>query len=302
MTEQHPIVATPLPEGADRAYAKSIAFRYLIASTVILGASGILGMILRDSQAGAGRVPDAWYYAIMTAHGLGAFVGWGAFAVMGLAWWVMAEAGFPIRRFGKWMAEATWWLMVGGVFGVVVTCLLFKFGGSWVFLYPISLYGSGVWGKWTAFFFTFSVLLAGLAIVTWCVGILHTAVGPALGAVSKNPINRYFTSIGWGYLSPKRFATTGKGVPYAVIPLAVIALDMIIATLPLAVMLILLLVHTFVASVTVDPLWAKNILWWFGHPVVYLLLFPAVAVYYTLVPNLRADVGCCGARSGGRDP
>ncbi|CAB4702203.1 MAG: c-type cytochrome [Actinobacteria bacterium] len=284
MTE-HPITATPLPEGADRAYAKSVAFRYLIASTVILGASGLLGMVLRDSQAGAGRVPDAWYYAIMTAHGLGAFVGWGAFAVMGLAWWVLAEAGFPVRRFGRWMAEATWWLMVGGVFGVVVTCLLFKFGGSWVFLYPISLYGSGVWGKWTAFFFTFSVLLAGLAIVTWCVGILHTVVGPALGAVSKNPINRYFTSIGWGYLAPKKFASNGKGVPYAVIPLAVIALDMIIATLPLAVMLILLLVHTFVASVTVDPLWAKNILWWFGHPVVYLLLFPAVAVYYTLVPK-----------------
>ena len=78
MTE-HPVVATPLPDGADRAYAKSIALRYLIASTVILGASGLLGMILRDSQAGAGRVPDAWYYAIMTAHGLGAFVGWFAF-------------------------------------------------------------------------------------------------------------------------------------------------------------------------------------------------------------------------------
>ena len=30
----------------------------------------------------------------------------------------------------------------------------------------------------------------------------------------------------------------------------------------------------------VDPLLAKNVLWWFGHPVVYLLLFPAVALYY----------------------
>ena len=30
---------------------------------------------------------------------------------------------------------------------------------------------------------------------------------------------------------------------------------------------------------------AKNILWWFGHPVVYLLLFPAVAAYYWLIPR-----------------
>ena len=26
-------------------------------------------------------------------------------------------------------------------------------------------------------------------------------------------------------------------------------------------------------------------LWWFGHPVVYLLLFPAVAIYYLLIPR-----------------
>ena len=34
-----------------------------------------------------------------------------------------------------------------------------------------------------------------------------------------------------------------------------------------------------------NDLLAKNILWWFGHPVVYLLLFPAVAVYYWLIPR-----------------
>ena len=38
-------------------------------------------------------------------------------------------------------------------------------------------------------------------------------------------------------------------------------------------------------SVSVDPLLAKTMLWWFGHPVVYLLLFPAVAVYYHLIPS-----------------
>ena len=43
-----------------------------------------------------------------------------------------------------------------------------------------------------------------------------------------------------------------------------------------------------------DPLFAKNILWWFGHPVVYLLLFPAAAAYYWLDPPLRR----AGARRG----
>jgi cytochrome c oxidase subunit I len=44
-------------------------------------------------------------------------------------------------------------------------------------------------------------------------------------------------------------------------------------------------VQTWVPSWHVDPLLAKNVLWWFGHPVVYLLLFPAVSIYYLLVPR-----------------
>jgi cytochrome c oxidase subunit I len=281
-------IAVPAPvevvEAADLARARSLTLRYLLTSTSILGVAGVLGLLLRDSQAGVGRLPAAWFYALMTAHGLGAFVGWAGFAVMGLSFWVLAEIGFPLRPRGSLLAEATWWLMVGGVAGVVVTCLVFKYGGSWVFLYPISFHGAGVWGRWTSFFFSFSVLLVGLSIVTWCLAILDTVLGPALGAARTGIWHRLGVSMGFGYAAPRRFAST-RPVPYAVIPLAVIAVDMIIATLPLAVLLVEMMVQSLTPSVHVDPLLAKNVLWWFGHPVVYLLLFPAVAVYYVLVPR-----------------
>ena len=120
------------------------------------------------------RVGDNFWYALMTAHGLGSFVGWGAFAVMGLSWWVLAGVGFPVRGFGLAMARITWWLMVLGVLGVIVTTVFMGFGASWVFLYPLPFYGSGNWGDWATGLFSFSVLLAGLAIVSWCFAILHT--------------------------------------------------------------------------------------------------------------------------------
>ena len=142
------------------------------------------------------------------------------------------------------MAEATWWLMVVGVAGVVVTTLGFKFGGSWVFLYPMSFHSAGEWGRWTAFFFSGSVLLVGLSIVTWCLAILHTVLGPALHAVKTSLPNRLGVALGFGYVSPTRFATNPRPVPYAVIPLTVIALDMIIATLPLAVLLVEMMVQS----------------------------------------------------------
>ena len=260
--------------------------RYLVASTVILLASGLLGVLIRESQAGIGTLPDNTWYALMTAHGLGAFLGWAGFAVMGLSFWVLEEVGFELRRFGRLCAEATWWLMVLGVAGVLVSTLAMHFGGSWVFLYPLPFHGAGAWGRWATAVFSFSVLLAGLSIVTWCVSILDTVVGPALHAVKSSWPNRLGVALGLGFLWPKRFATNPRPVPYPVIPLTVIGLDMIVATLPLAVLLVEMIVQAFSPGVHVDPLFAKNILWWFGHPVVYLLLFPAVAVYYTLVPKL----------------
>jgi len=271
----------------DRDNARSLALRYIVASTVILAAAGLLGGVMRTSQAVPElRVGDNFWYSMMTAHGLGAFVGWGAFAVMGISWWILFQVGFPTRGFGLAMARLTWWLMVLGVAGVVVTTLLMGFGASWVFLYPLPFYGAGNWGQWATGLFSFSVLLAGLSIVTWCFGILHTVVNrESLHAVRSGIFNRFGISMGWGYLFPRRFATNPRPVPYPVIPLAVIGLDMIIATLPLAGLLVWQIAESIGWVGETNALLAKNILWWFGHPVVYLLLFPAVAAYYYLVPR-----------------
>jgi cytochrome c oxidase subunit 1 len=272
---------------ADRAVAKRLTLQVIGWSTVILAASGLLGVVLRWSQAVPDtRVGDNTWYAMMTAHGLGAFVGWAGFAVMGISWWLLASVGFPVRGFGVVMARLTTWLMVLGVAGVVVTTLLMQFAGSWVFLYPLPFAGQGEWGNWATGLFSFSVLLAGLAIVTWCFGILHTVLNrEALHAVSSSIFRRLGISFGWGYLWPRTFATNPTSVPYPVIPLAVIGLDMIIATLPLAGLLVWQIFQAAGWVGETDALLAKNILWWFGHPVVYLLLFPAVAAYYFLIPR-----------------
>ena len=268
--------------GDARAVARSLALWYVLASTAIFAVSGLLGVAMRQSQANIVTLDDNVFYAVMTAHGLGAFVGWAAFAVMGFAWWVLAEVGFPIGTLGSRLARAAWWCMVLGVAGVVVTTLVFSFAGSWVFLYPLPFHSAGQWGDWVTALFSASVLLAGLSIIIWCVAIIVVVTGPGLGS-DRGALNRLGAAMGLGILWPRKFATA-RPVPYPVIPLTVIAIDMIIATLPLAVLLVEMIIESF-TSISVDPLLAKNVLWWFGHPVVYLLLFPAVAIYYLLVPR-----------------
>ena len=273
-------------DAEEREDARRLTLRYVVASSIILLASGLLGVMLRLSQADVGRLGDNTWYALMTAHGLGAFLGWAGFAVMGFSFWVLVSVGFPVRGAGLAFARLTWWLMVLGVAGVLLTTLFMGFAASWVFLYPLSFHSAGQWTDTTAAIFHASVLFVGLSIVTWCLAVLHTVVGPALHAVKPGLANRVGIALGFGYLWPRRFATNPRDVPYPVIPLAVIGLDMIVATLPLAGLLVWMIAQSFDSSVGVDPLFAKNILWWFGHPVVYLLLFPAVAIYYYVVPRI----------------
>ena len=268
------------------ATARTWTVRYLWASTLIFFVTAALGGLLRFSLADVGRLPDNTYYAVMTVHGLGAFLGWAGFALMGFAIWILAKLGFELRPFGLWMMKATFWLFVLGTLGVVIATLGMSFAGSWVFLYPLPFESASEWSDFAAGFFSASVLLVGLGIVTWCLGILHTVTGPAIHAAKGAGIfKRLGIALGFGYLWPKRFATNPKQVAYPVLPLTVIAIDMIIATLPLAVLLVVMIIQSADPSVSVDPLLAKNILWWFGHPVVYLLLFPAVAIYYYLIPK-----------------
>jgi cytochrome c oxidase subunit 1 len=258
--------------------------RYFIASTAVLFAAGALGVIMRQSQANLLRVSPNFFYAAMTAHGLGAFVAWAGFAVMGFGYWVLESVGFKMRPLAFALGQVAFWTMVIGTAGIVITTLIFGFGGSWVFLYPIPFHSASQWGHVATAFFCFSVLLAGVAILAWCVSILMACVGPSSPAEKPGVLNRLGVSFGMAILWPKRFPVR-EPLPYPVLPLAVIAIDMIIATLPLAVLLVEMIIQAFAPSVTVDPLLAKNVLWFFGHPVVYLLLFPAVAVYYLLIPR-----------------
>jgi cytochrome c oxidase subunit I len=273
-------------EAVADARVKALVMRYFVASTAFFLIAGVLGVVMRQSQGDLVRVDDNFFYAIMTAHGLGAFVAWAGFAVMGFGYWVLRSIGFEIRPLAFGLAQATFWAMVVGTLGIVVSTLFLGFAASWVFLYPLPFNSAGEWGDVATALFSVSVLLAGVAILTWCASILHAITGPSLPATSTSWLNRLGVAVGLGILFPRRFPTArDRPFPYAVLPLAVIAVDMIIATLPLAVLLVEMTIQSFAPSVTVDPLLAKNILWFFGHPVVYLLLFPAVAIYYLLIPR-----------------
>lgn len=265
------------------ARTRRLVLRWIWTATAFLGVAGVLGLLLRLGQAEFISLDGNLWYAIMTAHGLGAFVAWAGFFLMGISFWVLNKCGFHIRSFI--LPELTYWTMVIGVLGIVLTTLLGGFGGSWVFLYPLAFHSAGQWSDTVTGVFSASVLIAGVSILAYCAAVLHTIIGPGLQAEKDTIGQRIGLAFGFGLLWPSRFKTRRGREPYPVLPLAVNAVDMFLATLPFALLLVFQIIESVHTGFSINTLLAGNLLWAFGHPVVYLLLFPAAAVYYYLIPR-----------------
>ncbi len=260
-----------MEQNNDLDIAKEMSLGYYLTGVTILAVAALLGFIVRLSQTGAlGNVPQL-YYTLMTLHGMAAFVGWGCFVAMGLTWYTLVKHLDSPLHSTKLVMFIYWNFMVG-VLLLVVATLFGNFGGSWVFLYPLSFYG--YWENWAAFMWNLGVALAGISIILYGVEILLTI---------KKAGYSLLDALGFEILKPSKWKEGEKRVPLPIVPLAVIGWGMIIATLPFAYLLVYTLLEFMDLVPRMDTLLAKNMLWWFGHPVVYLILFPVVSFMYSIV-------------------
>lgn len=248
--------------------AKTLSLGYFVTGGLVLAIAVLLGLLVRVSQTGwLGNVPRL-YYSLMTLHGMAAFVGWGCFTAIGLTWYVLVKTlKSPLHSVT--MVKVIYWLFATAFVLLVISVLYGQFGGSWVFLYPISFYG--YWDSTAASLWTLGVILAGVGIILYGLEILLTirkAGYSLLAALGFESFRKDFDKI-------------ENRIPLAAVPFAVIGLGMIVATIPFAYLLVYQLLELLgIVDQRMDPLLAKNLLWWFGHPVVYLILFPVVGFFY----------------------
>ncbi|HYB56758.1 MAG TPA: hypothetical protein VEK12_11340, partial [Alphaproteobacteria bacterium] len=122
----------------------------------------LLGLMMRFNQAGIINADADYFYAVMTLHGLGMA---GTAFVAGFAGVTYLLAGYV--RINLVIAWTMYVLTVLGVVGLVIACLIGKFGPGWYLLYPLPFLANGAWPDWALGLAILSLIVLGVA---WLLG------------------------------------------------------------------------------------------------------------------------------------
>lgn len=190
------------------------------------------------------------YYLSMTAHGVLMAIVFTTFFIMGLGY---ALATRSLNRPLPWLGLGwlSFWIASLGTAAATVTILAGKASVLYTFYPPLKAH--------PAFYIGATLVVVGSWL--WCAVLIR-----ALAA--------------WRTEHP------GALIPLAMLGMMATVSVWILATIGVAAeMLFLLIPWSIGLTATVDPVLARTLFWWFGHPLVYFWLLPAYVIWYTVLPR-----------------
>jgi cytochrome c oxidase subunit 1 len=239
--------------------ARLTRYTFLVAF-VALGIGGLFGLIQALHRTGAfrGFVSSADYYTILTGHGVLLVLVFTTFFISGFFNWAITRSldrGSVDPRV-EWSGFAM--LLVGTVLAAVAIL-----GGLFDSV-PLS----------ADVLFTFYPPLQA-----------HPAfyIGAALIVVGS-----WVVGLGWfRRLWAWRKSNPDERIPLQAFMVLTTMVMWYVATIGVAIEVVVFLIPWSLGLIqTVDPILARTLFWFFGHPVVYFWLLPAYLAWYTIMPKL----------------
>lgn len=259
------VTAEPTP--AELRAARRVMWIYLATGLAIVFLMTLVGVVLRAEQADWFSLDPGWFYALLSLHGIGMIT---ALVIGGLGtlwYFVCREVALDAR-----IAYLAYGFFIAGVVCVIVSVLPGEYGALWSMLYPLPFVGA-YWPSWATGVWLIGNTLVMMGFVVWCaqvLGALLARYGGLRGVLGIDYVlhNRRFTGQRREPPPPQMFAA------------AITAIDGIISSALGMAYGVAMLVHWVDPSVPINPLWAKNLIYQFGHTFANLTIYIAVAGVY----------------------
>lgn len=248
--------------------AVGLAVRLTMAlSIVVFVLMMLLGLIMRMAQGALIDVPPDLFYQIMTAHGAG-MVGTAGLAGAAIMWHFL-------NRYVRPSVTVFWLFLAFFLLGVVLILagiFLGGFAGAWTFLYPLPARSGAVWSTHAAFSFIVGLLLVGVGFLLFYLDAARAIIGRY-----RNLSN----ALGWPTLLNNKQADIP---PPAVVASSTVLVINTIALVVGAVILAISAINLYMPSLDIDPLLAKNFIYFFGHVFINATIYMAVIAVYEIMP------------------
>lgn len=257
--------SNPMPPHAG---ATAGVLAYLVAAGAILLLMMVFGLAMRLEQAQILSLGVDRFYELMTLHGAG-MVGVAALSGAAIMWHFLRQ----YVRLSPALFIANLVLFLIGVVLILASVFWGKFAGAWTFLYPLPSQSMGVWGKDAAALFMVGLLLIGTGFLLLYLDVAR-AVIETYGSLAH--------ALGW----PQLFLGKGEyGPPPTVVASTMVLIVNTIGIVSGASILVMMLVNLYLPAFTIDPLLAKNLIYFFGHVFINATIYMAVIAVYEILPR-----------------
>lgn len=231
----------------------------------------LLGLTMKLAQGNLVAIDPALFYQIMTAHGIG-MVGAAGLTGAAVLWYF-------VSRYAE-VTHAVFWIFLGlfltGVVFILGAIFAGGFAAAWTFLYPLPAISGGFWDVQAA-----AAHLVGLVLIGVGFLLLHLEVGRAI-------ISEY-GSLAKAMALPLLFTGKQKDVPPpAIVAATATTVFNAIGLVPGASILVISLVNLLYPTFAIDPLLAKNMIFFFGHVFINASIYMAVIAVYEIMPLYTA--------------
>lgn len=228
----------------------------------------VVGLLMRGAQGNLVTIDAVLFYQLMTAHGAG-MIGAAGLSGAAIMWYFL----------GRHVAlNATVFVIFLGLFLLGVVLILGAifvggFGAAWTFLYPLPALSGGAWGNNAAIAFLCGLVSIGVGFLLFYLEAAR-AILVKYGSLSK--------AMAW----PLVFSGKMDDVP----PPTIIASTAVIIFNSLgivvgAAVLVISLINLMVPAFAIDPLLAKNMIYFFGHVFINAAIYMAVIGVYEIIPQ-----------------
>lgn len=241
---------------------------YLVSTLVLFIALMVFGLTMRLAQSTWITLTPALFYQIMTAHGAG-MVGTVGLASSAVMWFFLQK----YVRLSLSIFVANYVLFMLGAVLLLGATFIGHYGGAWTFLYPLPVHTLGVWSVGAAAVFMLGYLVIG-------VGFLLFYLDAMLAII------RVYGNLGRGLGLQWLFrGAINKDHPKTVVASSMVIIVNSLGILGGAVVLVMSLVNAYASDFVLNALFAKNLIYFFGHVFINTSIYMAVIGVYELLPR-----------------